>query len=170
MAKIDLPIGMMDQPKHVVERYLKMVKAGESPRLAEMLAVRKGPQLDTDTSYFASVPKVSELEKHNGKWYADKVRQQAKDAGIHITSDAIYNATIADERGAGDPGAWLLAGDGKDKFKNEIRKRGGACDTLGVQFGESAERADKEQARLEKLRKKVRERKTIERQKAAEKG
>lgn len=165
MKQIDLPIGMMDQPQHVIDRFLKMVANGESPRLAEMLAVRKGPALDTDTAHFVGIPP---MEKTLGYNQAKKVREQARKAGISISDSSFYNGTIADERGGGDPNAWLLAGDGKDKFKRVIRERGGACESLGVEFGESQERVDKAQSRIEKHREKRKKFQIMKQQLAAD--
>lgn len=143
--KNDLPIGMMDQPSQVIARYRRMVAAGESPRLAEMFAVRKAPKLETDTAHYAGMPA---LEETAGFEYAKKVKQQARAAGISITDSSIYNGTIADERGGADPNAWLLAGDGRDKFRKVIRDKGKACESLGVEADGSFEEkwAKKEKA------------------------
>ena len=165
MTNDDLPIGMMDQPLHIVERFWKMVKEGTHPRLAEMLAVRRGPLLDTDTAHFAGVPP---LEKSLGKAHAEKIRAQARKAGIQVSESSFYNGSIADERQGADPGAWLLAGDGKDKYKQVIRDRGGASPELGVKFGESQKRTEYIQKKIEKQRAINKERAEIKRQKAAD--
>jgi len=149
VKKDDLPIGMMDQPQHILNRYWAMVEAGESPRLAEMLAVRKGPQLETATNYLVGLPRLETTMPA----YAKKVRQQARKAGISLTDDSKYNGTLADSRGGADPNAWIHPGDGKDKVRQHIRNVGGACETLGVDFFESQQRVDTEQSRIEKLRK-----------------
>jgi len=162
----DLPIGMMDQPPEVVARFRKMVAAGESPRLAEMLAVRKGPCLDTDTVHMAGLS-MAHVAKTAGKSYAEKDMKQARAAGIQVNENSFFNGSIADERQGADPGAWCLVGEGKDKLKKTVRDRGGACESLKVDFGESQERVDKEQARLEKLRWKKREYKKLQKQVAA---
>lgn len=150
---IDLPIGMLDQPSPVVKAFRRMVAAGESPRLAEMFAVRKAPRLDTDTVYKSELPTIGQLEKTLGKPYVDKVREQAKKAGISINAHSVYNGSAADERAGGDPGAWLLVGDGKDKFKKTAMERGLACPTLGVEHFQSQKRVDEIQPKIAKQRK-----------------
>jgi len=145
MKKDDLPLGMMDQPDHVIAHYRAMVKAGESPRIAEICACRKAPAGETDTSHFAG---MKPLEATAGPEYAKKVRAQARAAGIEVSGSSIYNATIADARGGGDPNAWLLAGDGRAKWRKAIEAKGGECDSLKVKAsGKSLELfAKKEQA------------------------
>lgn len=155
----------MDQPSEVIARFRKMVAAGESPRLAEMMAVRKGPVLDTDTAHFVGLPP---LEKVYGPVGAKKIRETARKAGISVSDSSFFNPSIADERAAADPDAWLLPGEGKDKFKRVIRDRGGASEELGVEFGESQQRMDTEQKRLEKLRANKKEYKKLQKQVAAD--
>ena len=160
---MELPIGMMDARPDQIRAFTKMVAAGESPRLAEMLALRKGPALDTDTVHFAGMG-MSHLQKCVGPAQAEKVANQARAAGIPINDSWVYNGSVADERGGGDPDAWVGPGDGKDKIKNVIRNRGGACETLGVEFGESQQRVDKAQSEIETRRAKKKKFKEMEKQ------
>ena len=159
----DLPIGMMGQPRTVIDHFWKMVDAGESVRLAEMLAVRRAPSLDTDTVHFAGLD-MSHIAKTCGPDYANKIMKQAKNAGISVNGNSFDNGAIADERGGAEPGAWKLVGDGKDKFRKTVRDRGGACESLGVEFGESSERMQKQQRKLEKQRAKKKQFLTMQKQ------
>ena len=139
---------MMGQPDEIVQRFLKMVRAGESPRMAEILACRKAPTLETDTNHYAGMG-MAHIEKIDGKPYAQTVWDQAKAAGISVNSNSIYNATMADERCGGDPNAWLLAGDGRDKFKKVVQDKGGFCESLGIEssngkYEEILDKKDKE--------------------------
>lgn len=163
----DLPLGMMGQPRSVINHFWKMIDAGESPRLAEMFATRSAPKLDTDTSHFAGMT-MAHVAKTCGKPYAEKIMKQARSAGISVNENSFYNGSIADERGGADPGAWKLVGDGKEKFRKTIRDRGGACESLGVEHGESSERMQKQQAHLEKLRAKKKQFKVMQKQLAAD--
>ena len=128
----DLPVGMMGESDEHIAAFRKMVASGESPRMAEMLALRKAPKPDTDTSHFAGMG-LKQLAKHVGEVQVRKIEKQARQAGISINDNSIYNASVADRRQAGDPNAWLLAGDGRDKFKKVIRNRGGTCESLGIE-------------------------------------
>ena len=163
MTVMDLPIGMMDARQDQIEAFERMVASGESPRLAEMLALRKAPSLDTDTAHFAGL-NMNHIAKTINQPYADKVMEQARKAGLNVNENWFYNGSIADERAGGDPGAWIGPGDGKDKFKKVIRERGGASEELGVDFFESAERQDKETTRREKVKEKRAKFKIMEKQ------
>jgi hypothetical protein len=93
------------------------------------------------------------LEETAGKDYATKVKQQARAAGINITDNSIYNATLADGRGGADPNAWIHAGDGRAKVKRVIEAKGGGCESLGVTpNGRAVEIEAKKKAALDKRR------------------
>ena len=148
MNKVDLPIGMMGESPEVIARFRKMVAEGESQRIAEILACRKAPSLETDTSHFSG---MKPLEVTCGPEYAKKVKQQAREAGISISDSSIYNGSIADKRGGGDPNAWLLAGDGRAKWKKSIQAKGGSCESLGVEAnGKSLEISDRKEHAIKK--------------------
>lgn len=124
-----LPFSMIDEPEHVKAKYLELVAAGESRSIAEILACRQAPSAETDTSHFAGMRPLDETAGHE---YAKKVRAQARAAGISISGSSIYNGSIADARGGGDPNAWLLAGDGRAKWRQSIERVGGECESLKV--------------------------------------
>jgi len=158
---------MMDaRPDQIVD-FNKMVRAGESPRMAEMLALRAAPRLDTDTAHFAGLD-LKHFAKVNGQPLAQKAFDQARKAGINVNENWFYNGSIADERGGGDPDAWVGPGEGKSKLKESVRKKGGACESLGVEFGDSAHRMDTEQKRLEKVRAKKKQYKLLQKQVGAD--
>jgi hypothetical protein len=142
---------MMDAPPHVLEAFRRIVASGESPRLAEMLAYRRAPQPNTDGVHFEGMG-MAHLEKTLGKPWVDNLTKQARKAGIAINDSSIYNGSLADARAGGDPGAWLLTGDGKDQLKKRARERGLACETLGVEHGESQQRMEFIQPKIEKQR------------------
>lgn len=120
---------MMGQPETVLKKYFQLIKSGTAPKLAEILSSRKSPGLETDTSHYAG---MKPLEETCGLDYARKTKAQARAAGISITDNSIYNATLADHRCGGDPKAWLLAGDGRAKVKSVVNNHGATCESLGV--------------------------------------
>lgn len=127
--KKEIPVSMMGESESILAKYFQLIKSGTSPRMAEILACRKAPGLETDTSHYAG---MKPLEETCGQDYARKTKAQARAAGISITDNSIYNATIADERGGGDPKAWLLAGDGRAKFRDIVNNHGASCESLKV--------------------------------------
>jgi hypothetical protein len=138
----DLPIGMMGQPPHLIARYRELIASGQSPRIAEICALRIPPGGKTDTSHFAGMG-LGHLASVLGQNHVDQLVAKARAAGISVGPNSIYNGSLADKRGAADPGAWLLVGDGQAKFKNVARSRGMAtADSDEVQFGESAQRVE----------------------------
>ena len=163
MTVMDLPIGMMDARQDQIEAFERMVASGESPRLAEMLALRKATNISTDTAHFAGL-NMTHIAKTLGQPYADKAMEQARDAGLNVNKNWFYNGSMADERAGGDPEAWIGPGDGIDKFKRLVRNRGGASEELGVDFFESAERQDKETTRREMVKEKRAKFKIMEKQ------
>jgi len=127
---------MMDATDAQIAAFSRMVKSGESPRLAEMLALRKPPKADTDDVHFQGMG-MAHLAKVAGHDYAKNTYGQAKAAGLSITDSHIYNGSIADKRKGGDPKAWIGPGDGRAKFRNVIKARGASCETLGIDEGPS---------------------------------
>jgi hypothetical protein len=147
--KSDLPIGMMDQPPEVIRKFRQLVANGESPRLAEMFAMRQGPRLETATTNAIDL-KPSRNNEGVGFQRMQKIRADAKKAGIPVTDDSFYNGSIADERGAADPDAWVHPGEGRDKLRRVVRERGGVSEELGVGPGECQERMDVRKKQVEK--------------------
>lgn len=89
----------------VQRHYEECRKAGSSHRLSEMLALRQGPSLQTDTrwltghcngSQFADDPRTQQM----GEYY----RSVARARGVS-TEGAIYKSQLA--RFPGDPEAWV---------------------------------------------------------------
>lgn len=124
----------MDATDEQIAAFTRMVNAGESPRMAEILALRKPPKADTDDVHFQGLG-MAHLAKVAGHDYAKNTYGQAKAAGLSITDSHIYNGSIADKRKGGDPNAWIGPGDGREKFRKIIKSRGGACESLGIEEG-----------------------------------
>jgi hypothetical protein len=128
-SEIKIPTSMMDESESVLDRYRDLIMNGESPGMASILASRCAPGLETATNHFVG---RKSLEEAYGLDYATKVKRHAREAGIAITDSSIFNASVADERGGADPNAWLLAGDGPDKWRDVAQKRGCPSEDLKV--------------------------------------
>ncbi len=147
--KHDLPIGMIDQPPDVIATYRRIVASGENPRLAEMFATRKVPRAETATSNAVEL-KPSRNNEGVGFQRMQKIRADARKAGIPVTDDSFYNGSVADERGAADPDAWVHPGEGRDKLRRTVRERGGVSEELNVGPGECQQRMDERKKVAEK--------------------
>lgn len=124
-----LPFTMQGESEETIQRYFQLVDKGESPGMAEILACRKFPALNSDED----MSKIPPLETVSPA-LARKVKAQAKAAGINVSDNSRYNATMADHRGGGDPKAWLHAGDGVSTYKQRLRECGGGSEDLGVEM------------------------------------
>jgi len=150
----DLTIGMMGQPPHLIAKFRELVASGESPRIAEICALRVAPGGKTDTSHYAGMG-LGQLASVLGQDHVNKLVAKAKKAGISVGPNSIYNGSLADKRGGADPGAWLLVGEGQAKAKEVARSRGMAtADSDEVKYGESDQRVEFASKWLEKYDKK----------------
>ena len=147
-SEIRIPVSMMDESDDVLDRYRDLIMKGESPGIASILASRCAPSLETATNHFVG---RKSLEEAYGLDYATKVKRHAREAGIAITDSSIFNASVADERGGADPNAWLLAGDGPDKWRAVAQARGCRSEDLKVKDdGRIAEIEAKREAGINK--------------------
>lgn len=147
-SSIAIPRSMVGEPEHILDRYRDLIMKGEPPGMASILASRVAPGLETATNHFVG---RKSLEEAYGLDYATKVKRHAREAGISITDDSIFNASVADERGGADPNAWLLAGDSHDKFRKVAQERGCPSEDLKVKpDGRIAEIEAKREAGINK--------------------
>lgn len=148
-TEVRIPISMMGDPEPILKRYRELVASGTVPRMAEILASRKFPGVETDTMRMAGVPP---LEETCGPAYAARMKKLAREAGIAISDNSRYNPTMADSRRGGDPNAWTHAGDGTSTFKRRLEEMGGGSEDLGVKMDMArvAENFEKKRARLDK--------------------
>ena len=120
---------MMGETDAVLAEYRRMVAFGTAPKLAEIFASRRAPGADTDATHYKElVP----LHVAYGKEYAETTYAQAKAAGITVSDNCHYNASMADERCGGDPNAWVRVGEGRSEVIRRIREKGASCPDLGV--------------------------------------
>lgn len=141
---------MIGECEEVVARYWSLIRKGESPGMASILASRCAPSLETDTNHFVG---QRPLEEVAGKAYAEKVRKEAIKAGIPITPHSRYNGTIADKRGGGDPAAWLHNGENVDKWRKAVQEKGSSCESLRAKSdGRIAEIEEKRKSKILKNR------------------
>lgn len=120
-SDVKLPISMIGEPEHILDRFRELVCKGESPGMASILATRSAPALETATNHYVGMKPLKETA---GLDYAEGVRKQALKAGIPINEHSRYNGTIADARRGGDPGAWIHNGESHDKFRKVCEERG----------------------------------------------
>lgn len=101
-----------------VDRYTHSVSNGESPRLAEMLALQKGPGIMTDSVFYAGVGTLDKQIKCKNQ--LQKLVQAARRQGYNPSPNDFYCPTLA--RKFGDREAFISGGRGQ--AKEVLRKRG----------------------------------------------
>lgn len=131
MKKSDvvIPVSMQGESEQVLDKYRELVAGGMAIGMATILASRHFPATKADRGRENNLPPI---EQTCGKYYADKIKAEAKAAGINVTDASRYNPTMADSRAGGDPNAWVHAGEGTSTYKQRLLASGGGSEDLGV--------------------------------------
>ena len=115
-----LPPDIAAAPTPTQRFYKSLLRKGNTPRFAEMLALRKGPHLNTDTSFMAG---RGTLADQLGKDTANVVKR-AREQGYNPSANDVYFPTAA--RRAGDPAAFVKQHDARSalgRANENIRQR-----------------------------------------------
>jgi hypothetical protein len=110
---------------HVPEiqaEYESMREAGESHNIAEMCAFRKGPTLETDTTFTRGYGTHPFGKRPPNPLAAKRYLAEAKKAGVNISGKR-YLSGLA--RFPGDPQAWVTS---KSDVKKLCESRGWGCE------------------------------------------
>lgn len=95
---------VVSEDRAVQARYVACRQAGSSHRVAEMLAFRQGPSLQTDTRWLSGHVNGSQFDTPGGEIIGGHYREVARRAGVS-TEGAVYKAQLAAY--PGDPRAWV---------------------------------------------------------------
>lgn len=103
--------------------YEGMRAAGERHNTAEMCALRRGPRLDTDTSFLAAFDthRCPFAENDIGQQQRETYRREARKAGVNPEGKAYISQL---EEYPGDPAAWVGS---KADIARVCRERGWGC-------------------------------------------
>ena len=105
-----------------VRRYKEMVAAGESHRMAVMLATRKPPGSGVDDRMiFANTPSVSEQFAGCPEMLALYRKNYRQKTGEDLPEDAVVYRSLVEY--PGDPGAIVTHKHSLDQVKEEMRRR-----------------------------------------------
>lgn len=107
--------------------YRQLRKEGNSPRFAEMLALRSPPRAKSDRELFEG---LGTLDKQFGgnDTQIDSVVAAARARGYEPNPNDVYMPTLAD--GLGDPLAFVPATGGRGHIKKVCEMRGTSCHGL----------------------------------------
>jgi len=98
--------------------YDQAIRNGCSPRLAEMLACRRGPRIDTDDSWWAG---NRPIHKEHGEQHANRTRQLVEKNGGKIGPNDDYISWMAEY--PGDPEAVVHGHDARSQIRRKLEKR-----------------------------------------------
>lgn len=108
---IDLPPDIANASHEVRSHYVRMVQDGQSPRFAEMCALKAPPGTRGTDRAFMQGRLAGEWLNAMPKKQAERLIKQAESAGIS-TAGKFYMGGLADKRAHLDPEAWVdSAGD-----------------------------------------------------------
>lgn len=122
--QITIPYDVQARGSHAVTFFLECVNRGESPRLAEMLALRSAPRGMTDTLMYGDLKTIGQRYggTAEGQDQLNSLVQAAREKGYNPGPNDIYMGEIASEWG--DPDAFIGPTDGRAKIKNTLEKKG----------------------------------------------
>lgn len=105
-------------------QYMMMRIEGESDRMAAMVALRKGPGLSTDDTFFHGMkPLYDQFESQKA---LDRVLDESKKRGFVPDKNSVYFPNLA--RFKGDPEAYVSRAQGRSYIKKLLEKRGWESD------------------------------------------
>lgn len=81
-------------------------KAADAKRFAEMVETRQAPGLNGTDRAFLEGDVINHGLSNQAPFMREQMVLQAKKAGINITGK-VYKSSLADQRGAADPMAWV---------------------------------------------------------------
>lgn len=113
--------------------YMRCRRAGESDRMAAMLALQRGPVISTDDTFFQGQGMLADQFRSEAEM-TGYLKMSAKQ-GFTPPAGAVYFPNLA--RSPGDPQAYVTRAMGKSYIKKLLEKRGwssdGAIKTKGRQ-------------------------------------
>lgn len=122
-----IPHDIQNSHPAVQAFYIRMVENGESPMIAELLALRKPPGSLTDRELFKD---VGTLEKQfaGDEVMLNHITRVAKSYGYTPNNNDFYNSALAEF--TGDPRAFIPATGGREHIRKECERQGKSCEGL----------------------------------------
>lgn len=114
---------ILDAPVYVQEFYQLLISRGESPQMAEILALRSPPRTMTDREFYEGRGTL-EKQFRNDEMTLDFFVSEAKAHGYSPGANDVYCSELA--RFPGDPEAFVS--EGRGQIKRVCEKRGWSCD------------------------------------------
>lgn len=116
----DIPQDVLEAGMACIERYCRMVMDGTSPRLAEVLALRRPPRANTDREFFEGHCNGNQFSGNEEQ--GEYLRRQALQHGYNPGRNDVYISQLA--AFPGDPKAFVPASGGRSHIASVLRERG----------------------------------------------
>jgi hypothetical protein len=97
---VGVPFDVQQAGPDAVARYLQMVNAGESPRLAEMLALQRPPASETDKDFNRGLAK--NMVQAFGERGAERRAIALAKKGYRLGQNELYNPMLASDTNSPD--------------------------------------------------------------------
>lgn len=105
-------------------QYYRMRQAGESDNLAAMVALRKGPVLSTDDTFFQGMGTL--YDQFGSQQALNRTLAESKKRGFVPDKNAVYFPNLA--RFKGDPEAYVSRSQGRTYIRKLLERRGWESD------------------------------------------
>lgn len=125
MKKIDVPADVRAAGPTAVKIYRKSIRQGNTPRFAEMVALRTPGGAVTDCSFLANRGTLGS-QFAGDEQVLDQVVSNAKKAGYNPNANDVYLSQLASF--PGDPKAFVPATGGRGHVQKVCEERGWACE------------------------------------------
>ena len=133
-----IPYDVQQAGPEAVAFYESCIARGESPRLAEMLALRAAPRCMTDSVFTAGKGTLAQQFDGDEK-VLEKTIKLAGKYGYKPNANDVYISQLA--AFPGDPKAFVPSGDARGHIKKVCEERGWACEGgVKVKAGPKRER------------------------------
>lgn len=119
-APFPLPRDIEKSSDAVKAHYFRMITAGESPRMAEMLALRRAPHMATDSDYFSSYGTLAD-QFEGREDELNLIVSAAKRKGYTPNINDVYEPSLANS--IGDPAAFISPSGGRGQIRKVANER-----------------------------------------------
>lgn len=121
MKTLSIPLDVQHAGPQAEKIFRAAIANGESPRFAEMLAMRQPPRSSgTDTTLFANTGTLRDQIKR--PQHRALLAKNAKKMGIKLTGNELYQASLA--RFPMDPRACISQAEGRTRIKKLVNEIG----------------------------------------------
>jgi hypothetical protein len=142
--EITIPHDVLQAGQAACDHFVRMINAGESERMAEMLALRSPPSAYTDREFFAGRHTLAQQFAGDDRGLATLLRAAKRNGYTPRATDVYEPGLCRNEVGQGDPQAFIPSSEGRGKATRILEARGSsAYGAVKLRGGSSREKDDR---------------------------